>query len=221
MSVFRTRAVACPHCAAIEERSVALSINAARRRDVRAAIIEDRFQRFVCATCARDYSVEGPFFFFDPDARLWIGVYPPRWETSWRALEAELQQAFRSSMIEFAPEIVRADAGEYVVRAVFGLGALRDKLVCFDAALDDRALEVLKLDLMRSAELPFDAATRPRLTAANGALTFDAGVGELRVERPLYDRARAAAAATADAWRGAYVDAGRVLIPGGDPRPVR
>ena len=54
------------------------------------------------------------------------------------------------------------------MRCVFGLPALREKLIAADAGLDDRLVEAFKLSLFETvAGLPFEAARRPRLVVAD------------------------------------------------------
>ncbi len=190
---------------------------------MRRAIVDGTFQRFTCRACGRGYTVEGPLFFFDPDAGLWFGVYPPRWEEAWRALEEQLLASFRSAMVEFAPPIVQEEAGRYTVRALFGLDALRDKVLAFDAGLDDAAFETLKLDLLRRTPA-LSIAGRPRLVAvAATRITLHAGDDALEL-----DRSAVAAVAEGAQWQAAraavagaaYVDVGRTLLAGDAPRPA-
>jgi hypothetical protein len=229
MSIFEPHVVECPHCGARERRSIARSIAAARRPDLRDAILADRFQRFDCDGCGARFAVDGPFFYFDLDRRHWLGVYPERWEDSWRALEKEVAESFRLSAVEFAPRMIRDVANEFVVRLVFGLAALRDKLLCLDAGLDDGWLEVLKLRLLRDGEvLRFSPAERPSLTRVGEGLRFSSQHGdeivELEVARARLDELRQDRAwdvAYQQLTGGPYVDVGRVLFAGNSPARSR
>src|SRR5262249_6799144 len=149
MSTFAPEEVPCPRCGDRVTRTVATSINGARMADLKRALIEDTFQLFECAVCKSPYHVDSPFIYVDLEARQLVAQYPRAWAHSWKTLEAEPLHTWRSTLVDHAPRIVRAESDGYKVRAVFGLAALRDKLLCFESGLDDGVLEALKLDLMR------------------------------------------------------------------------
>ena len=221
MSVFEEREIPCPHCGHRAMLSVAASLHAPRVPEVRAAIFDGSFQRFPCGSCGEPFVVEGPFIYIDFDAKQWFGVYPRKWEAKWRTVEDEALGSFQRNMQTYAPPMVKEMAEGFAVRAVFGIEALAEKLRCFDAGIDDAALEVLKLDLMRSQpELHLSPEERPSLCGvADDKLLFAVpGGGTMSVPRELLD----GIAADRDAWSagfegvsgGPYVDAGRVLIGG-------
>ena len=228
MSVFRPRIVICPHCNRRGAATVAWSINATRREDLRAAILEDRFQRTRCIACRQPFAIDGPLFYLDFVRHQWLGVYPRAWESSWRAIESELQRGFDNAAVKFAPKLIRDQADSFLVRAVFGLDALRDKVACATARLDDVTLELLKLDLMRSApELRFHPGERLSLLSADrDELRFTVAQGNVRAVRVYgVPRDRYRAIARGRAWKrarhlvsgGPYVDVGRVLLDGDAP----
>jgi hypothetical protein len=224
MSVFKPRTIACPRCGDKRRRVVALSINAPRRPDVRRAILEGRFQRYVCESCGGSFTVDGPLFYVDFERHQFFGVFPSAWEGAWRAVEAEVAESFRQGVAEHAPEFVRAQAPEFTVRAIFGLAALREKLLCLEAGIEDDALEALKLDLMRSGPR-FHPSARPRLSELDSErLHFEVPEGGLEVPRGQLDLL-----ASDPAWRstreqlcaGVFIDVGRLLLSGDEPRPTR
>jgi hypothetical protein len=151
----------------------------------------------------------------------WLELFPAPWERAWRALEQDTIRRFEQTAILHAPPMVRDHAGEFVVRTVFGLHALREKLVVLDAGLDDRALEALKLDLLRTEpDLVGDPAVRLRLRTATAellVLSVHGGaraIGELTAARARLDLA------ASEPWQrtreavsgGPYVDVGRLLV---------
>ncbi len=222
MSVFRDRAVACPRCGAVEERTLAVSLNAPRVPHVREAILDGRFQSFTCARCGGRFVVDGPLVWLDFPNKRWLMVFPSRWEEAWRSLEDDPAASHREAMVEHAPPMVQAQSAGYTIRAVFGFAQLRDKLRALEAGLDDAALEALKLELMRSLPgLALHPAARLELVAAGDPLLLAvADQPERRVE---VARARLDAAAPslrAALAEGPYVDVGRILIGGDAPRPA-
>jgi hypothetical protein len=224
LSIFRDRAIACPRCGAAARRRVALSVNLPRVPEVRAAILDGKFQEFACAACGERHFVDGPFMAIDMAAQRWIMAWPAAWEPSWRALEATPEETFREAVVENAPPLIRATAEGYVVRSVFGLAALAEKLRCLEAGIDDRALEALKLDLMRSvAEVGFHAGARLRLARVDEReVVFANARLELAAPRARLDeigRDAGWAQAMASLSSGPYVDTGRLLVAGDAPRP--
>lgn len=228
MSVYQDRTLTCPHCQHKASHSVAVSLNAARAARQRAAIFDGTFQRFTCTQCGKTYRADGPFIYIDFDAKHWVGVFPEPAERAWWSYEREPQLAFERNLLEHAPAMVREWAPGFLVRAVFGIPALREKLVAWEAGLDDRELEAHKLALLRNLG-PFDlgASCRPRLHAASASsLTY-------HVPRPTAgDPGRLAVVSVPRAellriaehreeWQpviaslseGPYVDLGRLFIP--------
>lgn len=229
MSVYRERELVCPHCGHAEVRSVALSVDAERGAAERAAILDGTFQRMTCAGCGGAFRADGPLIYLDFDAKLWLGVMPAPWEAAWWEHEETPLGAFERQMLDNCPPLVRSWAPGFVVRALFGLEQLREKLVAHAAGIDDRVLEAYKLELLRSLG-PYELAprARPRLREADAqSLLFDVPrptpeepgrIAKLRVERAELDRVAAArgeewASTIAAVSAGPYVDLGRIFAP--------
>ncbi len=225
MSIVRERSIACPRCGAIRARRVAASLHGPLVPNLRAEILEGKFQRFSCEECGDWFFADGPMLWIDFERKQWIGLFPSRWEAAWRALEGDPLDGWQLGLIEEAPPLLQAMAGGFQVRAVFGFPQLRDKLRALEAGLDDRWLEVLKLDLMRAIDgVGLHPGARLELTGSDGTtLRFRNPAGALEV--PL---ARLTAMqAKPVPWRtalehvsgGPYVDTGRILVDGSARRP--
>lgn len=221
MSVFRECRLSCAFCGAEQVVSLAVSVDGERSRPLRDAIVAGRFQGIECGVCGRVTVADGPFLYVEMEARRFIGCQPRAWEASWRELEGEVLDTWRRTFIDHAPETVRRMSAGFVVRTVFGLHALREKLLCFDAGLDDRLVEVLKLDVMRTPDGPLvmTASARPVLVGVEASrLVFETAAGMLAVGRDRYDGIAEGRGAWGDAIRrvsaGSYVDVGRLLIAG-------
>jgi len=146
-----------------------------REPALRAAILDDSFERFTCEGCQRRFHADHRFLYIDFTRGHWIDVWPTGEERRWREIEPISETSWRTNMSRNAPPLVRRLSADFVPRVVFGLRALRDKLCCLDAALSDRMLEVLKLDIMRSQpNLPFGPLARPSLfQASDDTLHFE------------------------------------------------
>jgi hypothetical protein len=128
-------------------------------------------------------------------------------------------------MVDHAPPIVREMADGFAIRTVFGLPALAEKILAWDQGLDDRLIELLKLDLYRSEGGPTaDPAQRPRLIDSPlGRLDFacdgllpDGDTLSVPTERlaAIADDLLPWQAALDRVAAGPYVDVGRLFIDG-------
>lgn len=223
MSTFRERSVACSGCGVEERRWVATSINATRTPHWRDAILDGSFQVFTCDRCDTRTAPLLPFPYVDFGRRLLIGVFPAADEATWWEHEDRTTGAFLRNLGADAPAVAQPLGDGMVVRTVFGLAALREKVVVFAAGLDDGVLETLKLRLLLLVdELVPGLDGRPRLASADGdELVFDVAhpaageAGRLRVDRQEYDHVLADpdVRPIIEAVRGGpYQDAGRVLL---------
>jgi hypothetical protein len=217
MSTFVQEQVTCA-CGNVTARDLATSINVSRTPEWRGVILDGTFQRFACPTCGMVAESVIPFIYVDFDRRHYVGVFPIDDEAHWRELEDEPLVAFERNLGAGAPAIARPLGEGFLVRTVFGLDALREKLVILDADLDDTFVEILKLRLLvaRTDVVPI-AANRLRLVAADAThLTLVDPVGEHTVvDRSDYDAIGEDPVLVNDLGvtlaAGPYLDAGRVL----------
>ncbi len=138
MSVYRPHAVRCSkdhpfHVNLLE------SVNLDRTPHVRQSILDRTFHTFSCPDCDDSVRVERPLMYVDRDRDTLFSVKPPAERHEWLTASAALQHS--------ADELHRVvpPTEHRTLRVVYGLQALREKLVAQDAGLDDRDLEVLKV----------------------------------------------------------------------------
>jgi hypothetical protein len=160
MSTYFEEEISCPCCGDTQARKVAHSINATRMPQVREAILDGTFQQATCDKCGAEFSVEWPFMYIDYARHQWFGVFSEIDEGRFLELEAEPQRAYLLCAGPSAPPIAQQLAADMKVRAIFGMDALRDKLWCFEAGLDDVSIEQLKLRLLEKHALPALSPTR-------------------------------------------------------------
>lgn len=141
MSTLAAVALKCPRCGAEVRGEVGVVVNLPRRPDLRDAILRREFNTLVCA-CGERTLVVRTVAAIDFERRHWIVCYPSFAEVHWKDLAVAVQGTFDRTL----GRVPAADrgAGPFVVRVVFGYEALREKLVTFDAGLDDRRLEAEK-----------------------------------------------------------------------------
>lgn len=227
MSIFRSVTLPCPVCAEAVECEVSHSVNADRRPDLRAAILDGSFQRIECPHCAAAFRIPPSASYMHAAAKLFLLAEPPADEAEWQVLEGKAQAAFARSFGAVADPAAREVAAGMQVRAVFGWAALREKLVAAEAGLDDATLELLKLAMIRAeaGEMLSDR-TALRLVEASAEelvlAVIDTATERLEerviVPRGAYDAIAAApepwAPLRAELLAGPFVDLDRLLING-------
>lgn len=229
MSLFVTQDIPCPSCGKPVEFSVNFSVNADRRPDFRVAIIDGSFQEEECSHCGKAFRLEPEMTYLDIGRGQWILVRPASKRHEWPALEADAQSTFDLAYGDDAPAPARAIGASLAPRVTFGWAALREKLMCREAGLDDATLEMLKLLLMRTMpETPLTADTELRFGGTRDDdlhlawIRFDdeSVVETLSVPRGLYDDIAAAPqdwqALREHLTAGTYVDVTRLLVDTGD-----
>ncbi|MCB9541704.1 MAG: CpXC domain-containing protein [bacterium] len=153
MSTFLPASIACPRCGEAFQSEIAISVHAERMPELRHALLDDRFQQFTCPSCLFPVRVEPSLLYTDFGRDLWVVALRRDGIRHRGALAASVQAQFDRHMRENCAPMVRAWADDFTVRLVFGTEALREKLVLFDAGLDDRLVEALKWDLARRESL--------------------------------------------------------------------
>ncbi len=164
MSLFNTTTIQCPSCKADHTFDAVSSVNAERRPDLRASILDDSFQARVCETCEKRFRLDPLLTYFDTVRDQWVLVQPMEGLARWPDLEQQALDTFAKAFGDAAPLAARAIGATMSVRVTFGWAALREKLLCADHLLDDVVLEALKCGLLRSLpDAPLDDETELRL----------------------------------------------------------
>lgn len=203
MSIFHTVSLSCPHCAQSVDFEACDSVNADRRPDLRAAILEGSFQRMDCPHCGRSFRAAPQLTYLDVGRGQWIAAFPPEAVGQWVELEAAASRAYEQAFGSGASVDAREIGQTLKPRMVFGWHGLVEKLVAAEAGLDDVNLELMKMALLRGlddpplpigtqlrlvADLPEEAALL--LTTVPATLPVDEdddNAEELSVPRTLYD----------------------------------
>ena len=148
MSVFEKTTVTCPACASTVTVDLVHSVNAVRRPDLRAAILDRSFQRVACPSCAAQFRVEPMFTYLDTGRKQFIAALPASALPTWQEAEARAQASFDKA---FGPASgAGALAAGMQARCVFGWLGLNEKLIALEHGIDDVALEMAKLATLRT-----------------------------------------------------------------------
>ena len=143
----------CPHCKTIFEIEIFYNLNMRRRPGIRQQILDEHFQQYSCPACNRQVQAAPIMLYTDFQRRQWYALFPEAAFVYRSALASRVLEGFDSNMRENCPPMVKAWASHFEVRLAFGVPALREKLIAFDANIDDRILEVFKLQLMRDTKM--------------------------------------------------------------------
>jgi hypothetical protein len=165
MSVFNTTQLACPACGSEVAFELVHSVNAARRPDLRAAILDRSFQRMPCPTCGTSFRIDPQFTYLDIKRKQFFAVWPASGVEGWREHEARSQAAYDKA---FGPGSDGAAlAGGMLARCVFGWLGLNEKLIAAEHGIDDVALEMAKMATLRElGEIKLGADLEFRLVGA-------------------------------------------------------
>lgn len=211
MSLFRPMNLRCPGCGATVNASVAGSINADRRPDLRQAILENTFQDFMCDVCKTRFRCECDLNYIDMGRSQWIAALPARQMADHLEEEVRALEAFDGSFGPQSSDVAQAIGRSLAVRVVFGWAAFREKLLARELEMDDVALECLKLDLLRRLpDVPMRPGVELRLDRQDGqllTLVWVVALTEEVIESVTVDRALLdAISGTPDAWAAVRAD---------------
>ena len=223
MSLFDRMLARCPICDTEQEIDLVGSVNAGRRPDLREQILARRFQEQSCVNCGALFRLPPGFTYVDYDRGQWILAHPADQVAGWQRLEAEARAAFDSL---YGPGSGAEEVGRTLrPRITFGWPALREKIACNDAGLDDVELELSKLAVLRNVsgspvadetELRFDRAEADALVLHWTVAATESVITSLRLPRSVYGQIAADTVAWADLrgqiGAGRFVDYGRILL---------
>ena len=148
MSTFVPSTIVCT-CGERYSVEVANGLHISLRPDLRQQILDGMFHRFFCPACGMTAMIDATMSFTDFPRRQWFTVAPANglpWRRQW--LEVA-RTSFQATIVDHAPEMVVGWGREMTRRLMFGLAALREKLIAGDAGLDDRVVELLKVQIVR------------------------------------------------------------------------
>jgi CpXC protein len=117
-------------------------VNVKRTPKVRAQVLTGEFNRIPDPSGKGSITIEKPFFYCDFDRHQFFLVKPRQERHLYVDASAQLVR-----MVKHVPEGVSGKADQ-VLRVVFGLGELREKLLADEAGYDDRMIEFMKVFLI-------------------------------------------------------------------------
>jgi hypothetical protein len=142
MSTFTPVQIRCEQCGREFVVEVLEGIHITRLPEVREKILSGRFQFFACPSCGTEVHVENDAVYTDFDKKHYVAVQASAL-LDWRSAKAEQAKVFTDSF-DHGPSVAQELGEGFVHRLVPDMAALREKLVVWDAGLDDRAVEATK-----------------------------------------------------------------------------
>ncbi|HWU87324.1 MAG TPA: CpXC domain-containing protein [Kofleriaceae bacterium] len=133
------------------------SLHVTNLPEVRDQILRGELHVFRCPACGARVQLDKLLAYTDFDRWHWFTVFPEAALDTWQEAVQLAEQSFASTLEERSAPIVKTWSPKFRtgMRAVFGMQALREKLMIADAGLDDRTIEALKLQLLEWYELPY------------------------------------------------------------------
>jgi hypothetical protein len=163
MRTSRERALRCPACGAEQRVRIVVGASAGRAPEVRNDVLARRLHRAACA-CGLAIRIEAELAYLDVERRQLVLVGRADQLAAWPALEARLGAVVDRGLALGSP-LLEPFVREVRSRVVLGAEALREKLVVWEAALDDGLVECIKIRAF---------AADPALAAPASRLIVDA-----------------------------------------------
>ena len=233
MSLFHPLNLVCPNCQAAITMPAVGSVNADRRPDLRDDILENRFQDTTCGSCGESFRLPPQFNYLGVAEGLWIAAMPGQRMPEYLTVEDEILDVFNTGYGSAAPAAAREIGAGLTVRLTFGWPAVREKILARQSGLDDVALEILKLEMLRAMpeaplapgiELRLVQDLGPELAFAWIATTSEGPAGDqFGVSREAYDaiagRSADYAALREELTSGPFVDMQKLFMGRGRGTP--
>lgn len=151
MSTYENHVFYCLQCGSKMNHNLLVGMHITRLPKVREAILQEKFQHVECRNCQFVNRVEKPSIYTDFERNHYVAVELPV-VCDWRKKVNLHREAFDQSFFWGAP-VAQEMGRSMITRVVFGLRALREKLLIWDAGLDDRIIEIGKRKILTASGL--------------------------------------------------------------------
>jgi len=228
-SLLTPREITCTFCLQAFPGAWETSLKIRELPQTRDRILSGILNVYRCQHCGQEVRLDPTSVYTDFERGEAMAVLPDR-ALRWRGeLLPHVERMFVANLEIACPPLVKSWAPRVKRRLVFGLPRAREKLLIWEAGLDDRVVEHMKLQLLLSqgllpqagpgADLTFEARADDALRFAwRGSPTGDGAPAEAGFEGSLVDYLRCRSADRPAAFTGALVD-WRVLVTPDEPMP--
>lgn len=142
MSTWYLQTVDCPACGWTQQVRLLKGMHITRIPEVQQQILNGTFQVFPCQQCDTPFVIERPSIYTDFERGHYIAIEP--YGTPHKEAIERHKRIFDENFI-FAPDIAQSLGKRLNPRIVFGLPALREKILLWENGLSDHVVEGLKL----------------------------------------------------------------------------
>ena len=151
MTTQTSKDVSCPHCGAVVKTQMATGINAGENPELRARVLDETLFDWECPDCGYQAQLVYPCLYHDKVKNFMIYVVPNGCDCALESVDVS----------ESFPQL-----SGVTKRVVTSLIGLKEKILIFEAGLNDDAVELVKLALVGVAAKKYDK------TVANGYFCF-------------------------------------------------
>lgn len=138
MSLNSKQSIKCPSCGQLQEMTVWESVTTKDSPDLKTDLLNGKLNIFTCQECSHYGLIPTPTLYHDEDKKLMISFTPCNDPSLKSRLYENVCETSKSSGELKAYE-------EYNLRFVCEYNSLLEKILIFDADLNDKAIEVIKL----------------------------------------------------------------------------
>jgi hypothetical protein len=163
MSRTQTTEIECPRCKVRTPWVHHASVNVAQDPALRLKLLDQSFYRFTCPGCDLAVPVLSPLLYHDMKRQLMVQLAPEGCGFDGEAVDGP-QRAMGPAVWDTVAAIT--------TRVVKTPNALNEKIKVFEAGLDDRAIECLKMRLLVQHAAQFRGELFFNEVRADGALAF-------------------------------------------------
>ncbi len=118
------------------------ALNVTENKELKGKLLSGEINQIQCPKCQKKSYIEKSLLYHDRDQRLWIQVLPQADRPKWPKLQESYQEELKKN----------SGIKKYYFRLAFGREELLEKIRIFDANLDDRILELLKVRILTEDE---------------------------------------------------------------------
>ena len=182
MSTWMRAGLACPACGGGVETPIAKGVHASRAPQTRAAILDGTLHRMQCTHCAAAIVIDAELLYTDFARGHWVQVGAAADLARWPTIERDALAGFQRWLTATSPAIA-PEAARFTVRVVLGLDELRERLLLWDAGLDDALVECAKHVALRQQPAIRGAGHRLRVERVDHAELHLASIDDARQVR--------------------------------------
>ena len=152
----------CPSCGCEGEADVYKAIDVTMNPELRERVIEGGILFADCPKCGEQLKLPEEVLYSDTERRFLINMYPPEQVGQWEQFVARDREALKRGSDE------GLDVSRVRCRTCFGINELKEKIAIFEAGLDDKTMEIVKLIIYTQNEAQFPNGAPVMLFAGLG-----------------------------------------------------